>query len=605
MRMALRGLVVSLMLYPAVGSFAADASIQDEYMKRLKAYQTVQPLGEAPFGEVINLYTGELSFRATDVVLEGTGPTIVLGRETTTAQTRELRQMPNAFHDWVLSVPRIESLMAISAVRPTTGLSPTISNPGDYWKVQVVPDDTIGTSARCSQFAKPVAKGAFQVDDWWQGYELITPAGRQQLLKRVPENQLQPTMVDGNGQPMSFPAVTTQHWEVTCLAQTSNQQAGEAFLAIAPDGTKYYFDHLVGDRAVTLVKDVPPDGTVYLQRMLGTMYVSRVEDRFGNTVDYQYTGDRLTHILASDGREVTMTWRADARAIDHITVQPAFATPRTWTYEYTTGTQYGITRTWLSGVVQPDGSHWTYDIPDLSGTVALASFAGCGGRTATQPTNITTVSTVTHPSGLVGAFRSAARWHARSYVAGGCVQDSWDTDPYESIQPVFATESLVELQISGPGIAAKTWTYVYDDPQGSTVADACATAGTCPGTTGITVTGPDGNATRYTHSTRWGATEGKLLTTEIFQGSATLLRRETLNYAAANAGPYPTRVGDAMQGWRINSEKSETLTPLRTRTTQQEQRAFTWQVAADCTTGLCFDAFGKPTKIVRSSAQDP
>lgn len=183
-------------------------------------------------------------------------------------------------------------------------------------------------------------KGTFILDDWWQGYELITPAGRQQLLKRTPENTLAPA----TGGP--FPAVTIQNWQLACLPATSNGQPGEGFLALSPAGERYYLDHLVGERAAGIVQDVPPDGRFYLQRMLGTLYVSRVEDRSGNWVKYHYCpppaygsacGDmsgKLYRIEASDGRLVDLTWRSDARVIDHITVQAASTSPRTWQYEY-------------------------------------------------------------------------------------------------------------------------------------------------------------------------------------------------------------------------------------------------------------------------------
>ena len=60
----------------STGAAAQGVTPQDEYMRRLKVYQTVQPSGETPFGEQINLYTGDLTFRQADVIVEGTGPTI-------------------------------------------------------------------------------------------------------------------------------------------------------------------------------------------------------------------------------------------------------------------------------------------------------------------------------------------------------------------------------------------------------------------------------------------------------------------------------------------------------------------------------------------------
>lgn len=593
---------------------AQEVRPQDEYMKRLKIHQTIQPLGDMPFGENINLYTGELSFSQTDITLEGTGPAIVLTRETTTVQTRDTRMQPNAFHDWTLSIPRIESLMPMLTIRTTPGMAPIIATPGTYWKTQTTSNDTVGSQARCTYFGLPVKKGTFLLDDWWQGYELITPAGRQQLLKRTPENTLAPS----TGGP--FPAVTSQNWQLACLPATSNGQPGEGFLALSPSGERYYLDHLVGERAAGIIQEVPPDGRFYLQRMLGTLYVSRVEDRFGNWVKYHYCppptygsacGDmsgKLYRIEASDGRLVDLTWRSDARVIDHITVQAASASPRTWRYEYVSETLSGVTRHKLSAVVLPDGSRWGFNLADLGGNVTPESFNDCAsGGSLAQATGALSTSTLTHPSGLVGTFGTSATWHGRSYVESACLQQSSDTLPYEAIPALYGTPSLRQKQFSGPGIPIRTWTYAYPDAQYSTVQHPCAAAGTCVDTKTVAVTDPDGNVTRYTHSTRWGTDEGKLLSTEAYQGATTLLRRDDQIYASASAGPYPTRLGDSMQGWRSNLAKSETWTPLRQSTTTQDGRRFIWQVAADCVanTPYCFDQYARPIKVAKTSEAAP
>lgn len=68
----------------------ADVTSDDEYMRRLQVHQSLAPLGGAPFGEQINPYTGELSFRQTDLVFEGTGPTIRLARQLDSAEAGSL-----------------------------------------------------------------------------------------------------------------------------------------------------------------------------------------------------------------------------------------------------------------------------------------------------------------------------------------------------------------------------------------------------------------------------------------------------------------------------------------------------------------------------------
>ena len=59
----------------------ADVTPEEEYTKRINIYRTVQPLGQSPFGENINLYTGEATFSQTDIKLEGVGPPIIISRE--------------------------------------------------------------------------------------------------------------------------------------------------------------------------------------------------------------------------------------------------------------------------------------------------------------------------------------------------------------------------------------------------------------------------------------------------------------------------------------------------------------------------------------------
>src|SRR4030095_3858066 len=91
---------------------AAEVTSADEYNKRLKIYQTLSPGGAPPFGEQINLYTGELSFQQTDVSFPGIGPDITITRSTgTSLEDRSLD--PLAFGNWDISIPRIETLVGL------------------------------------------------------------------------------------------------------------------------------------------------------------------------------------------------------------------------------------------------------------------------------------------------------------------------------------------------------------------------------------------------------------------------------------------------------------------------------------------------------------
>lgn len=566
---------------------AQDATFDGEYMKRLKMYETVQPHGDTPFGESINLYTGELGFNQTDVDYPGQGPSIVLAREYR-AQFQYWSPI-NTLGDWNLSIPRIETFVR------TPGRSNYpygLGTPGENWKVETATAPDVGQPGitRCTNFSAPYDLAGAQ-PLWWQGFELITErGGRQQILRRDPSNTAKPQMTGANGQPMVFPAVTQDHWQIGCLPNTSNGQPGEAFLAVSPEGTKYYMDYLVGIRATNVLEDSPyaPKGIIFHPRMLATMYVSRIEDRFGNYVTYQYAGDKLTAIDASDGRHVAITWHSDANyhVIQSITTQPGTPLARTWTYEYNGR---------LTGVELPDHSKWQFNLP-VSGALA-SSTDPCPPRNISPATNPATAVTgsVVHPSGLKGSFTLAGTYHGRSYVPSECRINPASQAYQEDIDPTFSTGSLIAKTISGPGVPLQQWNYEYSPVQASTTQDACAQNGTCPETRWVDVTGPGSDRKRYTLSTRWGALEGKALKTEVFAGASSL-RMEMTEYNLTSSA-YPS-VGSTLQDWHSNSAKSEVWLPVKRKTIAQQGKLFTWQANA-------FDAFARPTSITRSSTLDP
>ncbi|MCB1560395.1 MAG: hypothetical protein KDI75_04800, partial [Xanthomonadales bacterium] len=91
----------------------------NEYVDRIKTTRTVQPLGENPFGEQINMVTGGLSFTQTDIVIPGIGPDILIERRFQAGS----RNLKDAFHpgmeDWEFVVPQLTSI-----VLPPSSLGP-------------------------------------------------------------------------------------------------------------------------------------------------------------------------------------------------------------------------------------------------------------------------------------------------------------------------------------------------------------------------------------------------------------------------------------------------------------------------------------------------
>lgn len=588
-----RNLIVRALLLLAMGtsgttSFAQDVTPGSEAMARLKLSSTVQPLGASPFGESLNLYTGDVSFTQTDVEFQGTGPTIYVSRSR--REKHWIGPKIDTINGWDLDIPRIETLVA----RPSRAQTGT---PGGNWLIENFNPPYTPTNARCSQVG-PVYDPLMAPDLWWHGYDFVSDRGAKEPLLRLAQGVSQPSMTV-NGSPITFTGATKSQWRIGCLSATSNGEAGEAFLAVSPDGTKYFLDHLVGITTTSVVENDVSGERIFYPRMYVAMYVSRIEDRFGNYLTYQYSGDKLTSITASDGRQVVVNWRTDAHKIDSVVVQPTGPKPQTTRYVYGAD---GL----LSAVVLPDQTQWTYSTSGNGIAKLLPPEQTCPSRTfdpATPATTTESVYTITHPSGLVGSFAFRATRHARSYVPSSCYAPGPGVLEQESNYPIFNTGSLIEKRLSGPGVPMQTWSYLYSPVVASTTHDACAQAGTCLATKWVDETGPDGTRIRYTYSNRWDATEGKLLTRETYPaGASTPARTEAHSYAAATGGPYPPVIGGPIMVGDVNTSAMSSVVPERSRIITELGTQFQWNVESGCGGyPYCFDTFGRPTRVKRSS----
>ncbi|HEY0199893.1 MAG TPA: hypothetical protein VGC19_15370 [Rhodanobacter sp.] len=412
---AWQGICLSAVLLVSFASVCrAQSSVtpEDEYKQLIKVNQDIQPLGAHPFGENISLYDGTLTFAETDVSLPGNGPTIELGRSLAPEEFPGYGVLSlYPFYDWDLDIPRIETITAIPA----------------GWQTSTAGNPTGGTN-RCSNFTPPPyapstvggGGGMWAPSLFWYGYHLILPGqGNQELMPRASANTLAPT-ISGK----SFSIVTKNNWMVGCGVTASD--GGEGFLAIAPDGTRYTFAHLVYRPAATLSAAAGPiapppttagvsaqsaaqpmvAGANILERNDALMYVTQIQDRFGNTLTYNYdpTSGYLSSITANDGREVDVTYVSGSPLIHSITAKATDVAPRTWTYTYAPS---------LTGVQLPDGSAWSFSGFGgvFSGEPIIPTGGGGDCYTKQLPTvpTLTPTGTITHPSGLTVAVRSPQR----------------------------------------------------------------------------------------------------------------------------------------------------------------------------------------------------
>ncbi|EIL89209.1 RHS repeat domain-containing protein, partial [Rhodanobacter spathiphylli] len=226
--------------------------------------------------------------------------------------------------------------------------------------------------------------------------------------------------------------------------------------------------------------------------------------------------------------------------------------------------------------------------------------AGGTCSTAAQLSTETWTGSITHPSGLVGSFQVKGMVHGRSYVPRTC-HGSGDDAPGSTaaIPDVYYQLTLSQKTFSGAGIPAETWHYAYSPANQSWLQD-CASG--CASTVWTDVVNPLGQATRYTFSNRFDATEGQLLSTDVYSGAVgtTLLRSEDNGYAAippatdAWPWPWPERYGGVVQT-RMNRAQVEVLAPQILRMISQDGDTYTWQAEA-------FNAYAQVTQTKRCNS---
>lgn len=619
-RMALGMSMVLALALPWAAGAQTTVKPEDEYKKLIKVNEDIQPLGDTPFGEKISLYDGSLSFSQTDVSLTGTGPALTLGRSFSFHGVEDRPDLQaRAFGDWDMDLPQIFTVTAQQN-----------NVPG--WRVAATNHGAI-----CSSFGPPPSVAAptgdskradWEPPTWWQGYQLRIPGqASQDLLSRSAANTATPGVAG-----LTYPIVTRGNWAVGCLAHAANDSTIEGFLAVSPDGTKYWLDHIAYRYMPSLTRPLGSSPTAarsgfhvfataedLLLRREGRMMVTRIEDRFGNSVSYTYSGDDVTDIAASDGRHVTLTYETDASTgasshrVSTITEQGGAAGNRTWTYSYVKSTASLVYT--LTSVKQPDGSSWSYNFDPFNGAWVDTRESGGTCATAGVPTNMDSlfIASATHPSGLTASYIVKPLKRGRSYVPQQCMAgpnmaatpDGIST--WAAVPNVSYGMAIIQRKLSGTGLPANglTWIYGYTPANESWSKDCTTTA--CATQIATDVGYPDGHVERSTFSNRYDWTESQLLKEEVFTGDGTTPLRRSTVYAYVN----PTPAQDARSGayahpWgyapqqRVNTAQLQEQLPKATQQITMDPAAsttpdvYTWNATA-------FDAFARPQDVTRSN----
>ena len=437
-------LLAALIAFASVPAFVRAQAVASTYFeqgKLVRAGEAVGTLGADLFGDKINLYTGTVEFIQSDVSLPGNNALPVsVGRRLATGSEALSDRTDAAFGDWELEIPHLHGVFAAS-----TG-----------WQTEN------GGISRCTGFsaARTVsgANGAstWVGDEYWHGHFMYVPgAGSQEILIKSPGNANVPS--DGN----TWPLVTKNHWALRCLS-TMKRGTGQGFIAVSPDGTQYQFDWMVSRRyrsaskstrapvlglvsggAQGAAQSVP--GTTLNQTVIGPgggwelpnlvvgglllrsevwIMPSRVTDRYGNSVEYNYSSTepwKLISIVgkarlgapALDERTIAFTYQTGTQRIQSITDGS-----RTWNYSYRSTTS----GTMLDRVTLPDLSFWDFKADRLNaGAPLYLGSPSCDDDGGLNP--IVETGTMKHPSGATGSFSIFATTHGKSFVERICRTD--------------------------------------------------------------------------------------------------------------------------------------------------------------------------------------
>jgi RHS repeat-associated protein len=521
---------------------ATQAQVLADFGTYPRSTQAVEPLGSDLMGDKIDYATGNLEFSNTDVSLPGNSPlTVSFGRTIGTGQAQHSLIL-GLFGDWDVDIPHLHSLVS-AAVGDWRGIPSEIGrHPSE---------------ARCSQFSSPdQIVSATGIDwspyTWWEGNNLYVPGtGDQVMLARHwgyadtaqphPINTLQPS--DGN----NYPILTKNGWQFSCLS-TVTGGVGEGFLAHAPDGSLYQFDHIATRAA--------PYTSNGLARSEVWILPSKIYDRFGNSVVYKYDASdawKLTNVHGSDGRNIDITYFSGSHRVQSISDGS-----RTWAYAYASNGS-------LQKVTLPDSSTWTFSIaPLLHSIFTLPGANSSSGISSAFNPNVYQ-GTITHPSGAIAVFNTKLIIFGHAVYGHAPYFGKFNTNTYF---PWSGAYSIQSKTLSGPGMPTATWTYAYSNPQGCFSTDTrCVAKNTV-----VTVTDPDGAYLTNTYGTSFGVNEGLLLTSVTGSAAAGILRTTSYQYASPSAGPYPQNIG--YDNNVLHEMMSVIYTPIATKTVVQQGVTF-------------------------------
>jgi len=539
------------------------------YEDKLKGLSELTALGNDLFGDRVSLYTGGIQFTQVDVDLPGNNALPM--RFSRTLKMGGRRDTLKSMRDWDFDLPYISGMF---------GQSGWVSMvPGEPLRRCSIPLSAPQQASAPSEYVRS-GQGdvgfSFDPHFFWGGLSLSLPGKDGKPMIIMGAGAKKP--VDGR----SYHWTTADRWVFSCLPNTSNGESGEAFMAHAPNGDRYWFDRIVAIPRGTMTASYGNGFFNYTSTMGLREFralPTRIEDRSGNFITFTYSADQVV-MNASDGRSITVNSGPDG-------VASVVANGRTWSYEYS---GISVARR-LTRVILPDGSGWSFDAGAAFDN-PVGGWRNCADFVSFIPGASSSATVImTHPSGAMGTFEMSYRLHGRTNAPNTCRPFTQIFYPVES--HLLTVLALNRKVISGPGLATMTWNYQYTPLAASLDTGQhvyCSTT-PCPETRALTVSREDGSWDRFTFSQKYGDLEGQLLSEERGNTQG-VLRRIDIQYRRSSDGSY-ARIGNN-PCWSCSKEE-ELPKPLESRTITQDGNTFLYRVDQ-------FDAYARPLKVTRSSS---
>jgi hypothetical protein len=584
----------------------AQVSTHITYDEHIKKSRSFQQLDDNLFGDKVSLQDGALSFAYDDVVLlTNSSLRVSIGRKSVAdLQTRNTPGFHVFGSQWDLDVPY---MMATYDTRDGWNVGSNVV--GNGWG-EPLPNYNRCTSGHIRPRERLGPSPYYQSQPiyahmYWKGIQINIPGhGNEQFLK-LNSSQALPN----NGS--IYYGTTKSGWKISCLPSLKNG-VGEGFKVTTTDGVTYHFDWMATRDAVDLTDNnsVDAQGNGYDPWHLLApltevyLYVTKAEDRFGNSLIYTYDiahPQRIKSIESNDSVRLDVNYSTDGR------ISTIVSNGRAWKYSYN---GYDLLSLQL-----PDGSKWTFTgaFSALSGSPNKIGFwsnacemnpGDMSAYVSPDPSVLNTVF-VTHPSGARGEFTYRSLYHGINNAPGGCgLFGSVDAGQYYGtwgVPSAYGVSSLHSKKISGPGMADRVWNYSYT-PSWS-FQSQCGSG--CGSSVTTSVSTSDGVIQRYVFGNNYSTNYGQLLSEQIEKEGVTYNKIDHTYVLSAQGHPFPDNTGDiaAASGlldlygnpFRFKNRPRLTTVIQADQISQAFATSYTKSVQS-------FDLFARPTTVAKQNS---